>query len=73
MCMYVQIVSVRCAAASCGSRSDSLSQAFVINGQDAVAGRWPWQVAVFRAGGGVVCGGSLISENHVITAAHCFP
>uniref|UniRef100_A0A8C8VM07 Peptidase S1 domain-containing protein n=1 Tax=Pelusios castaneus TaxID=367368 RepID=A0A8C8VM07_9SAUR len=43
----------------------------IFNGQDAKDGAWPWQVNVQRSGSHV-CGGSLISENWVLSAAHCF-
>jgi len=37
----------------------------IINGEAAVEGEIPWQVNI----GG--CGGTLVSDRHVITAAHC--
>ncbi|XP_065259321.1 serine protease 27-like [Emys orbicularis] len=49
----------------------------IIGGQDAQEGRWPWQVSVqkyddikdeYRHH----CGGSLISAQWVVSAAHCF-
>ena len=36
------------------------------------ADRWPWQVALYRrAASKKYCGGSLISNDRVVTAAHC--
>ncbi|EDS36582.1 transmembrane protease [Culex quinquefasciatus] len=48
----------------------------IVNGVDAKISDWPWHAAIrlHLAGGGepeYVCGGTLISERFVVTAAHC--
>nr|XP_040036681.1 coagulation factor IXb isoform X2 [Gasterosteus aculeatus aculeatus] len=48
----------------------------IVGGNDAIPGEIPWQVALMSRSDtlqreGVFCGGSLISELWVITAAHC--
>uniref|UniRef100_A0A8D2J1Z6 Peptidase S1 domain-containing protein n=1 Tax=Varanus komodoensis TaxID=61221 RepID=A0A8D2J1Z6_VARKO len=40
-------------------------------GQPACNGSWPWQVHIFR-GGYPICGGALITDEWVLSAAHCF-
>ncbi|KAM9457777.1 serine protease 27-like isoform 1-T1 [Clarias gariepinus] len=43
----------------------------IVGGENASPGSWPWQVSIQR-GGSHFCGGSLINENWVLSAAHCF-
>ncbi|XP_062514658.1 CUB and sushi domain-containing protein 2-like isoform X2 [Corticium candelabrum] len=43
----------------------------IVGGDDADPGEWPWQVMLERAQGDVWCGGSLLSERTIVTAAHC--
>ncbi|KAI1293674.1 Suppressor of tumorigenicity 14 -like protein [Halotydeus destructor] len=45
----------------------------IINGVDAYAHQYPWQVSLqMKSEGSHFCGGSLISKCHVLCAAHCF-
>jgi secreted trypsin-like serine protease len=55
----------------CGSRSSNISnfEPYIIGGQDALPGAWPWQVLVFVSP--AVCGGSLLNTRWVLTAANC--
>ena len=56
----------------CGCSSVSIGSLLsrVINGVPATPNSWPWMVHVRMSGFGT-CGGFLISDQHIITAAHC--
>uniref|UniRef100_K7GF87 Peptidase S1 domain-containing protein n=1 Tax=Pelodiscus sinensis TaxID=13735 RepID=K7GF87_PELSI len=62
---------------ACGERVlvDMISGPRIVGGHDAQLGAWPWQVSlqVYQNGVGFkhLCGGSLINEYSVLTAAHC--
>ncbi|EAT33563.1 AAEL014163-PA [Aedes aegypti] len=46
----------------------------IVNGFNALKGRWPWHVAIYHKNHPLtayVCGGTLISSTHILTAAHC--
>ncbi|PIO35919.1 hypothetical protein AB205_0201160, partial [Aquarana catesbeiana] len=43
----------------------------VVNGENAVSGSWPWQVSLQDYTGMHYCGGSVINNLWVVTAAHC--
>uniref|UniRef100_A0A3B4ZYT6 Coagulation factor IX n=1 Tax=Stegastes partitus TaxID=144197 RepID=A0A3B4ZYT6_9TELE len=43
----------------------------IVGGQEVVPGEIPWQVMLARSSGQLFCGGSILSERWIITAAHC--
>jgi len=43
---------------------------YIVNGKDAMVGAWPWQASL-QQGGSHFCGGAVISDQWVLTAAHC--
>ena len=62
---------------SCGKRSIEFLSIRIIGGRTAQPGEFPWQVAIEKRINhtekfGEYCGGSILSQNTILTAAHCF-
>ncbi|CAK1541737.1 unnamed protein product [Leptosia nina] len=56
----------------CGVVSDSVP--LIFQGSSYQRGEWPWLVAIYKKKSSslsYICSGTLISDQHVITAAHC--
>ncbi|KAL1502648.1 hypothetical protein ABEB36_007762 [Hypothenemus hampei] len=77
-------VTPRGTSNSVGTLSGTLSEtcgrplatnSLIVHGQRVPRGAYPWLVAVFRQLENLsltyICSGSLVSEKHVVTAAHC--
>merc|ERR1711974_317988 len=45
----------------------------IVGGEDAYPGEFPHQIALLRGGvgGSLMCGGSLVAADYVVTAGHC--
>lgn len=54
----------------CGAKNGNQDQERIVGGQSASPNEWPW-IAVLFNNGRQFCGGSLIDNNHILTAAHC--
>lgn len=57
----------------CGVRQESKIETRITHGKEADPNEFPWMVGLFtsRNQNHPVCGGVLISDRHILTAAHC--
>ncbi|XP_045184211.2 coadhesin-like [Mercenaria mercenaria] len=60
-----------CPANACGTSLVSSTSTKIVGGKQAQHGQFPWQISL-RYYGEHICGGTLISDQWVLTAAHCF-
>ncbi|XP_061632006.1 chymotrypsin-like protease CTRL-1 [Phyllopteryx taeniolatus] len=74
MLLFITCFALVASALGCGRPSISPQISGynkIVNGENAVPGSWPWQVSLQDGRGFHFCGGSLINQNWVVTAAHC--
>ncbi|XP_061829142.1 transmembrane protease serine 5 [Nerophis lumbriciformis] len=64
-CITDKVIALQCF--ECGTRA-KLPR--IIGGVEASLGRWPWQVSLYY-GNRHTCGGSIITSQWIVTAAHC--
>jgi len=50
---------------------DAGTEGFIVGGRESRPGENPWQVSLLRPSGSHFCGGIIINEDWVLTAAHC--
>ncbi|XP_018095765.2 transmembrane protease serine 9 [Xenopus laevis] len=68
-CCLLAGCTVTAASSGCGQ---PIFSDRIVGGNNAVFGKWPWQASILNQNSHV-CGGSLVSSNWVVSAAHCFP
>ncbi|KAE8621341.1 hypothetical protein XENTR_v10004777 [Xenopus tropicalis] len=67
-CSSGNVITLKCVV--CGLRPSYTSSARIVGGNVSAVGQWPWQASlVFQ--GVHLCGGSLITPQWIVTAAHC--
>uniref|UniRef100_A0A674PAK6 pancreatic elastase II n=1 Tax=Takifugu rubripes TaxID=31033 RepID=A0A674PAK6_TAKRU len=74
MMKFVVLTLLVAGAYGCGQPTFPPSVSRVVNGEDVNPHSWPWQVSLQSDSSGRwshVCGGTLISSEWVLTAAHC--
>jgi secreted trypsin-like serine protease len=71
--LYLAIIALL-VCSTCGqdlNKDNLLIKGSINSGRPASPNEFPWQVLLERSSGSGFCGGSIISNYHILTAAHC--
>ena len=69
---YTQTTYSCSANARCGCSASSATLGRIVGGETASSQTWGWAASLrYSSSGSHFCGGSIISEFHILTAAHC--
>ncbi|XP_070502072.1 CLIP domain-containing serine protease B4-like [Chironomus tepperi] len=72
VCEFLEYPTQICAYSSgksCGTVK--IGRGNIVGGNYAIRGAFPWAAALLYNDGRVFCGGTILSKNQVLTAAHC--
>ncbi|XP_053310254.1 transmembrane protease serine 3 [Spea bombifrons] len=67
-CLSGNVTTLKCVL--CGSRPNYSPSTRIVGGNASAEGQWPWQASLIYQGIHL-CGGSLITSQWIVTAAHC--
>lgn len=75
-CLTQKGIFITCDDVRCGFNPKHLlpkkrRQARIVGGEVSEPGAWPWHAAIYK-NGSYACGATLITNNWLISAAHCF-
>ena len=73
-CLIVGVSSAKAASEKAPPPTIKVGGPRIIHGENADINDYPWQVAILvrKSSGTYLCGGSLIAQRRILTAAHCF-
>ena len=63
------ILLIGCGIRNCEEPSKRVTR--LVGGKVASKRKWPWMVTLLRDRVDRFCGGVLVTDRHVLTAAHC--
>lgn len=73
LAVLVPLTLVGAAGAALPATASDTSSPRIVGGTTTTGAAHPWHVQVWGPGGSTLCGGVLVAERLVLTAAHCLP